>query len=138
MNRTELRIGNYISTIHANETYYAPIQKLDYQVCFYGESSQAYLNAPYSELEPIPITEQWLIDLGFKKHNNRYWDIYNEGTPMVLNIVASQLGYSATITDESIESDDKEMYLYEIKYIHQLQNLHFALFQNELILKDDE
>ena len=57
------------------------------------------------KIEPIPLTEEWLIRFGFKKD-------------MVL------------LTN----SDGDNFYLsdFKIEYVHQLQNLYFALTGNEL------
>ncbi len=97
----ELMIGNYVYP----DNNHGDIV----QVCAQDFESTEYL-------DPIPLTEQWLIDLGvqfgwenydieyiFQKYSLRYrYDV----------------GSSAFITS--------------IKYVHQLQNLYFALTDKQL------
>lgn len=79
----------------------------------------------YDQLYPIPITEDWLIRLGFETNG---------------------LGYSpkddCTICVEKWSDGDwycsiGEGYEREIYHIHQLQNLYFALTGKELELKQN-
>lgn len=114
MESSHLRIGNYV---------YVQNGKLLKQEK--GERTQLYkienvnIQSAY-KYDPIPITEQWLLDFAF------------------LNGIEEM-----TLCDENIciywrkfESHfeiNGEKYFK--KYIHQLQNLYFALTEKELILK---
>lgn len=76
------------------------------------------------QAEPIPITEEWLLKFGFKKIKNTPW--YREYRIDKKNIV-------------SFDKDDKEYSYFNLssrlctlKYVHQLQNLYFALTGAEL------
>lgn len=82
--------------------------------------------------EPIPLTEEWLIRFGFKKDINDWFtnsfvaSIQDSVTMIYINIVSG----SACLTD----FDDREQMSYvgnKIKYVHQLQNLYFALTGEE-------
>ena len=72
-----------------------------------------------NEVKPIELTEEWLIKFGFKKMNYK-----------LLNKIVF---YSETW---DIEFSDNEFYMPDIgivvKYVHQLQNLYFALTNEEL------
>ena len=77
-----------------------------------------------NDLIPIPLTEEWLIKFGFKKT----WFGYD--------II------STCIEIEPLENEDyticinsNEYHVGEsFKYVHQLQNIHFALTNKELEL----
>jgi len=67
---------------------------------------------------PIPITEEWLIKLGFKK--NITTDLYPTFSYDIVNV------------NDSIVYVLNYGFVNHIKYVHQLQNLYFALTENEL------
>lgn len=85
---------------------------------------------------PIEITEKMLIDLGFKKTPISDDDGY------YFSIELSDNKYC----DLSILSGDKNGYIevclfpyesiFRYKYVHQLQNLYFALTGDELVLSE--
>jgi len=111
MTKNELRIGNYI-TIHRTE-----IQMLEGD---FGYSDDFY--------NPIPITKEWLIILGFEY--NDFWPNYR---------ISTDDGYYNSIQFYEKEwhynndsSDAGCYYVATIKYVHQLQNLYFAINNIEL------
>ena len=76
------------------------------------------------QAEPIPITEEWLLKFGFRKTKYNSVIIYD-----------SELQNSTYIT---IDKDYSSYfmwgeYLTSIKYVHELQNLYYALIKEELI-----
>jgi hypothetical protein len=74
------------------------------------------------ELKPIPLTEEWLLKFGFEK--NITTDLYPTFSYDILNVndgIVYVLNYG---------------FVNHIKYIHQLQNLYFALTGEELQSKD--
>lgn len=80
-------------------------------------------------LQPIELTKEWLLKLGFEY--NKYYDNYV--------IRARDYYNSVGWNDEACEwyynndrSDAGCYYITDIKYVHQLQNLYFALTQEEL------
>ena len=117
MEAKELRLGNYV----CEETIEEP-----YQVVEVFEISTTTINDGVPKaLSPIPITEEWLLRLGFKAKKvayNRtfyYADSFNE--------------WKVIYQDGRIKRNGKV-----IKYINQLQNLYFALTGKELKLKSNE
>ena len=68
--------------------------------------------------KPIPLTEEWLVKFGFEEALNGWWS-----------------------DDELWSYENKKFYLgastylANITYVHQLQNLYFALTGEELIAK---
>ena len=82
------------------------------------------LESDLSHIKPIPLTEEWLLKFGFEfdEEDDGYQkgkykvSVSNEGCLFFINI-----GYYP----EEIA---------EFNYVHQLQNLYFALTNEELIL----
>lgn len=78
--------------------------------------------------EPIPLTEEWLLKLGFK-----YYSLPSEN-----NVKRGYYTMKYGSTFKIIISNKKYYFLNfrkEIEYAHQLQNLYFALTGEELTIK---
>lgn len=132
---SELRIGNLVKinnpTYRKNDTGKTfHILKIDSEndscngVCIddmpYAESFGQFLKY----IEPIPLTEEWFIKLGFQLFGNddpldRYW------TTNILKGSIEELSLKYTLSG------------IKIKYVHQLQNLYFALTGEELTFKSE-
>jgi hypothetical protein len=108
MEAKELRIGNLIK-FPFNEK---PIIVSEAVIKYCFEDNKLY--------DPIPLTDEWLLKLGFKLENNAYW---NENV--------SILGLE---NDRYIHFDGGRVF---IRTVHQLQNLFFALKGKELTLKQN-
>jgi hypothetical protein len=113
----ELRIGNLVDWNGENGII---SQLLEREVVFKcGESDL------YETINPIPLTEEWLLNFGFKvnretKEGNNIWRYnWTEGHFEIEQIYSFFL-------------NDNNGYDTEIKYVHQLQNLFFALTIEEL------
>lgn len=109
MNNEELRYGNWIDT----KEFHAEKLRGLYQ---YDPSWYEYV----SMFEPIPLTEEWLIKFGFDVNNRPNWiDQLQE-----YSIVCGNTQY--------LKGSAKN--IMPIKYVHQLQNLYFALTGEEITL----
>lgn len=138
MKSTELRIGNIIKIKN-------PILKdlIDegFQKIYTDRTTVIYVGYDYlgviidnseveimlQDVEPIPLTEEWLLKFGFEKKpmygkHNRYFFIKNK------LYYCQHDFYSFVYSNNSLE-------IKEPKYVHQLQNLYFALTGEELTLK---
>ena len=119
MNTKELRIGNLItdqfgetfevSDIHEDEVFNSKIGDI-----------------PSHGLLPIPLTEGWLIAFGFEKNVKHSASVVYEKTT-----------YECAFSLDRWEDEDEwfmtnEQTNLEIKHVHQLQNLYFALCGKEL------
>ena len=104
MKATELRIGNLIQS---KENRIFKVTSEDLQFIEAG-----------SLCKPIPLTEEWLLKLGFIKDEilEFYRDDKSNSTIIIDYDFICLLGYSHV----------------KIKYVHQLQNLYFALTNNEI------
>ena len=121
-----LRLGNLLKwKSYANEGISEVVflenrnpDKTPYHSPYFQLASGANPN----ECEPIPLTEEWLIKFGFIKFNGwffletRFTSIY----------ISPLTGYC------SIGANEEYDFPYKVLYIHQLQNLYFALTGEEL------
>lgn len=120
MRANELRIGNY--------AFNKKLNGIIHFKSFYGLCN---IESRPDEFEPIPLTEEWLIGFGFKKPSEPpegYYLLVNGLTfagLVIDNNVSLWLNYSGT----SIVNN--------IKYVHQLQNLYFALTGEELKIVEE-
>lgn len=75
----------------------------------------------------IPLTEEWLLRMGFKEFHKRDWDIGGQGNGQILTIT-TYFGKPIVL----IHGGE----VINIEHVHQLQNLYFALTGEELEIKD--
>ena len=111
MKAQELRIGNWVTTVY-------PINKQPFQVYpmwFKQLPTDKNHDLILHTWEPIPLTEKWLIDFDFE----RGVDYWFKGD-VILDISPEGLSY--------------RFHYNIIQYVHQLQNLYFALTGEELQL----
>lgn len=111
MKSTELRLGNYVYKIN---TY-------DGTKCTHSFEVRDFHNI--DGFEPIPLTEEWLLNLGF----TRFGDWY---------IIDDELSISL-FNNRSTYGNEHEQEINHVKYVHQLQNLYFALTGEELTLNSE-
>jgi len=84
------------------------IQYLHLDTIYYDE---------YSKFEAIPLTEEWLLKFGFT----------------FSDMIYSFDGFEILDLKQGLEFYNHD-YPIKIKYVHQLQNLYYALTQTELTL----
>jgi hypothetical protein len=120
MTATELRIGNYLALPTRDEklVIVEQICKDEFIVC--NVTSNEW---PLSDYSPIPLTEVWLLKFGFYKYGNMdLWKQHKKGK-----------GNYNKVTINSFSGMNLHVYPYtKISYVHQLQNLYFALTGKEL------
>lgn len=137
MEAKELRIGNYIRV--KGETNNALLVR-----CLDGKLIRTnYLSLQSCEFEPIPLTEEWLVRFGFIKKCDYEQQDWEWGKLSILNSRRGvglynytgdrYLDYWCITFREDVGCGWCD--LNEIEYVHQLQNLYFALTGEELELK---
>ncbi|HUX57115.1 MAG TPA: hypothetical protein VMV77_09080 [Bacteroidales bacterium] len=137
MKATELRIGNWCKIVKSP----FPEENGEYQIeaitIHYFESGKDLI------LEPIPLTEKWLLKSGFKKekkkpskHHGNYFSMWISDYKYSFAYAGfrEDWGFYHSYTDAADERDNNrfDFISCEIKYVHQLQNLYFALTGEEL------
>jgi hypothetical protein len=124
MKAEELRLGNLVSNM--NPRHNDSILTIE-SIGDNHEVNVFYRKYLLSELEPIPLNEEWLIKFGFEFHINANCQ----------NFYYAKDAFICIRADEDFEwfryyNGD---FYHELKYVHQLQNLYFALTGEELTLK---
>jgi len=108
MKASELRIGNYviekgkIKPIHSVSNHNAK---------------------DYSKIEPIPLTEEWLVKFGFKKNEKNRFILMEGDVDILFNEDLN--GWTCDGINFSINMTE---------YVHKLQNIYFALTGEELTI----
>lgn len=119
MKAADLRIGNYVH-INQNTTQ---VDVIDYNQVIATEWGLIELKY----VKPIPLTEECLINFGFELINNDFFRSRN-----------SELCLYWTVNKNKMipEYNNKRLVIwYDFQYVHQLQNLYFALTGEELTIK---
>ena len=120
MKATELRIGNWL-------------QRLDgslFQVDEHTFKMLVHDIPEHLHPNPVPLTEEWLIDLGAKGRISPLW--------ISLTNLKSELHFECHESGEIVtmlKGDFADLILDRLKYVHELQNLYFALTGTELTIK---
>jgi len=130
MKSQEVRLGNYY--------FYHIVDKYDErgeydEVCqIDAEDFRILENFDCPEYKPIPLTEEWLLKFGFEKFigNNILWGLADFCVGWYGNKFATWI--------IRMQQENNEMNFHsQIKYVHQLQNLYFALTGEELIVSSN-
>ena len=97
---------------------------------------------PVENFEPIPLTEEWLLKFGFENwgYGSLYSNEHEKYTRYVLHNILDgtsnfeihfiESNYGNILNNEyviSCDEDDRINWGVELKNVHQLQNLYFAL-----------
>ena len=124
MKANELRIGNLVKWYDVSKVLELHSEKNKFDNV-YIECEESFEWTEYNKLEPIPLTEEWLLKFGFlikieingkfeatlpNFRYNIYWNKYTDGFLFC----------------------DGETVLINFYYVHELQNLVFVLGQREL------
>ena len=80
------------------------------------------------DYEPIPLTEEWLERFGFSVRKSLGFEAYDLDDTYTIY-------YNTTATPYGFELSFGVDFEIEIKHVHQLQNLYFALTGEELTIK---
>lgn len=117
MKANELRIGNLIIDEHGTVSNIVEIT--DYDRIAVGNNRVV---KDLSNCEPIPLTEEWLLNFGFRDH--------------IINI--NDLEFSLLIKNKLlviVHNDEPKGLCIDIEFVHQFQNIYFALNGEELTIK---
>jgi len=126
MNNTELRIGNIFE--YDNEWFTVAglsLKNGGHRIDF-TETAQCKL---VKNCNSINLDDKWLLELGFYAKEDRYHHEYY----MFLDFwyISKKVKFDSVLYKLIINDN----YIVHVKYVHQLQNLFFALTGTELELK---
>ncbi|MES2240460.1 MAG: hypothetical protein V4497_09415 [Bacteroidota bacterium] len=121
MKAEELRIGNWVDT----GDFHLPRYKGNYKV---KDEWFKWAN----KFKPIPLTEEWLLNFGFKKSNNatKFYTFDKDKLSIHLKSVHYNDGRTYFNSWCIMEK--------QIEYVHQLQNLFFCLCGEEITLSQPQ
>lgn len=130
MEAKELRIGNYIThpglqadvvkEIFAHDKKGYAVKTDGYHIAYYMENKGSEL------VKPIPLTEDWLIKFGFENDETTSYRWYKDDYEHHL--------FAIDIDDKEIRLHDDLWLSIKCEYVHQLQNLYYALTGIELTI----
>ena len=127
MKASELRIGNLITDIDGDVFNIKQENLCDF--------ANGFIN-----VEPIPLTEEWLLKLGFSM-DDEYLSMWINDYKYCFKYRdwAKNWAFYIEYTDSPHPKDEKQKYpvSFDIRYVNQLQNLYFALTGYELTIKDE-
>ena len=129
MKATELRIGNLVKVKQG----ICVVVAIDQQGAIIEPAGNDYrkrLESNREELEPIPLTKEWLLDFGFEKSS--HWYVSKSYTFIFdsINIESGTWGISLT------RGHNEMIIKTDCKYVHTLQNIYFSLCGEELTIKE--
>jgi len=128
MKANELRIGNLV-----NCTNHKHIQFFEIEM-FYGLSDfkpkleYEDLTISFHTCKPIPLTEEWLLKFGFENNSFDNFCYLHFNPRMAIRFLNFNSAECEIIQDDKYISFKWK----HIEYVHQLQNLYFALTGKDL------
>jgi hypothetical protein len=127
---SELRIGNLLS-FKGKIMKVSGIEPTNKGIYLEGDDGKFALEGPAT----IPLTPEWLKRCGMElRKDDKVWQI-QVGNTSYLEIEAED-PFMAGVTPETWR-DLCPVYIWgDVKYVHQLQNLYFALTGEELEIKN--
>ena len=120
MKANELRIGNYVNH---KELGYIQVYGMNGEIIQFDYRKDPYYEEiPFDKLSYIPLTEDILLKCGFEKE---------EESNCYVNQIALYFTFDKITCNVSYYEYDN---LINVDYLHQLQNLYFALTNEELTI----
>jgi len=130
MTAQELRIGNLVNLCfeHKPGWFIASVTNI-YDNNTIDTDSVYVVNKVKYYFEGVPLTEYWLLMFGFEDRVG-LWVLTKELPNTMIIIHQTLNGFSFSW------SDANDRMILKIQFVHQLQNLYFALTSEELSLTD--
>jgi len=116
----ELRIGNYVNYFE-NDTIFKVIQIESNGLEVKNDKELTWIET--ESFEGVPITEEWMLKFGFEKNHKHG----------IENYVFNNFTYYPS--NKQVKIYDRfggSLYVENIEFVHQLQNLYFTVNQKEL------
>ena len=118
MTANELRIGNYLQLEGISKPIRVSII----------DTTQTSTKTKY---KPIPLTEEWFLKFGFRRH----WEDFYNDVIYIKKVTDDYTEFEWGVYPNELGSGIQIKNSIKLKYVHQLQNLYFALTGEELTLK---
>lgn len=125
---SELRLGNYIIDQSYPERECRVFRLncgIEYPITYSYNKAFEYTSQRAIGLSGVPITDEWLMNLGFKKMGKH--DVFE------IDNLRFVIGTGCLVY--LIDEDDRNKYCVKaMQFIHEIQNTYFALTGKELII----
>lgn len=128
MNSSDLRIGNYVLTDDNIICQVSKIETKEYTkwnsgeevsiICKQINTKDLYLECDNDNWQPIELTEELLLKCGFQKLGKYTFVCDTALMQLEIGVITNKLLHSILAI--------------EVKHVHQLQNLYYALCNEEL------
>jgi hypothetical protein len=153
MKANEIRIGNYIQVPEVGMVYcVSDTAYVEFKGCeFFNKGSLYFSREVYfdgEEVQGIPLSEQWLTMFGLKVNKHKDYSTFTTTYDTVGDEKTFIVYPPKHVFEDNRETDlwgiavqgmDFDLVgISAIKYVHQLQNLYFALTCEELTIKEHE
>jgi hypothetical protein len=125
MEAKDLRIGNKLLFLGDVVTF-KNITEIRKDGIFWIKTFEPLIESKNFHFKPIPLNEEWLLKFGFRHVKNNWYNIHANNNTFNVYLF-DEIGYRVEIVSQSIAV---------LKYVHQLQNLYFALTGDELTIKE--
>ena len=127
MKANELRIGNIICSKGTDETgiYIIEVIYKDYCLGKYEKITHRVRQC-FDGMKGIPLTEEWLLKLGFEFYEGEMIGTMSMNDNWTLGLFKINAWGNGWLFYWDDKFDNR------LQYVHQLQNLYFALTGNEL------
>lgn len=140
----EIRTGNLFQYFIGEEGCEWDTTKLDWQDIKWCEEENGNFNKVHKS---IKLTEDWLLNFGFKreektpsKEHGHYFSkwVMDYKYSFAYAPFREDWGFYHSYTDAPKDEDNDRFDFIScgIKYVHELQNLYFALTKTELVLQE--
>jgi hypothetical protein len=136
MQANELRINNLVFVDNPKHhpgfkgvaLIVTSVDKLNVGVGKYDDGEVVHIfSQKMKYIQPIPITEEWLVKMGFEKDGNNYYTHIGERFDLVVTWDTIDKCFYTEL--RPLEGNSLQI---DCEYIHQLQNLYFTLTGKEL------
>lgn len=121
MKANELRIGNLVKyegkvyAIDSISTEFPTLNTMEFGIGV----------VDWNNIEPVTLTEEWLVKFGFEKVDYQYVKFVHEEESDFIGVL-HDIGFAFYVN-----KDDERPLIY-IRYVHELQNLYYCLCGKEL------
>ncbi len=115
----EIRIGNYVNYFSESAERWFDNHVVDINMLECIEDGRS------DHAHGIPLTEQWLLDLGFEKVQDNVYSIDTVVSPLRFCLWKDNFLWRFGF-------DGITMHCFKMDYVHQLQNLYYAITGQEL------
>jgi hypothetical protein len=129
INFKELRLDNYICI--NNNLHPCRVKEITMSSVVVESIKENYSEPTINSMNPLPLTEEWLLKFGFEETDPITFmgGLYSIKKPDGFYINKETMSYCTFDYEGTIDD------IIKIEYVHQLQNLYFAVTGEELTMK---